>query len=693
MAKTNAEYWAERNRIMQNALQNKSLAYSRNLEKQFKGAIKDIDKQMRAWYQRFANNNQISYAAAQKLLTTGELKEFKWTVQEYIAKAKENSLNGAWVRELENASARVHISRLEALKIQLQQQAEALTGARITTTTDAAAEIYKNSYYHTAFEVQRGLGVGWSMQALNDREIQKVLSRPWTVDNRTFTARCWTDKKKLVQTVNQELTRMIATGASPDRAIDVITQQFGVSARNAARVVMTESAYFATAAQRDCFNDLDVEEYQVVGTFDKKTCEICGEMNGKVFPMAQFQAGATAPPFHPWCRCCTAPYFADMADVGKRWSRNPDTGRGELLPANTTYDEWREKYINHGAPPAPVNPPLQIPADGSIIKDTAPPEPPQNEPAAPQERIKLEAGDFPPAFNKGAEKKQTQALVDAINGCENADQRVIGIYKNMAKYEDLAADGIELKIEHTGDSAVTTYYRRTANGGKSIAKIKVDTPRLLGDEYDIGRLNTALHEDMHFIDCLNRTDKTGTGGWFSSEFKPLRDAFPAGAGKRDIGEEMKKLLDEYNAACEKARAALSTEWHDKISTLNEAMLKRTYQGTYSDYKKEYNRINKEYAALIDAEERRLMGGGVNNLQDIYDALSGGWAQDHGVVKFGHGSKYYADFESRMHETAANYAALSVTRPDLVEMLRADKPDLVKALDDMIDELAKKGGAK
>ena len=34
--------------------------------------------------------------------------------------------SGAWMKELENASARVHISRLDALKIQLQQQAELL---------------------------------------------------------------------------------------------------------------------------------------------------------------------------------------------------------------------------------------------------------------------------------------------------------------------------------------------------------------------------------------------------------------------------------------------------------------------------------------------------------------------------------------------------------------------------------------
>ena len=119
-------------------------------------------------------------------------------------------------------------------------------------------------YYHTAYELQKGLGVGWTMQALDERRFEKVLSRPWTADGQTFTGRCWKDKTRLVDVVNKELTRMIATGEAPDRAISAISHQMGVSKVNAGRLVMTESAFFASAAQKDCFNDLGVERYSVV---------------------------------------------------------------------------------------------------------------------------------------------------------------------------------------------------------------------------------------------------------------------------------------------------------------------------------------------------------------------------------------------------------------------------------------------
>lgn len=67
-------------------------------------------------------------------------------------------------------------------------------------------------------------------------------------------------------------------------------------------------------------------------------------MDGKVFKMSEYQVGLTAPPFHPWCRCCTCPYFEDMEGIGERWTRNPD-GTTQKIPANTTFDQWKEKYV------------------------------------------------------------------------------------------------------------------------------------------------------------------------------------------------------------------------------------------------------------------------------------------------------------------------------------------------------------
>lgn len=344
MATNNAEYWARRMKLLEEALADQGFDYVQNLEKQFDRAIAQIEKETAAWYQRFADNNGITYIQARKWLTTDELQEFHWTVEEYIQYAQDNELSGQWIRQLENASAKVHISRLDALKLELQQQVERLAGGQLDGIDALARRIYTEGYYKTAFEIQRGVGVGWTLHALNEDAIAKVLSRPWTTDGQTFRDRVWTNKTALLNSVNQHLTQMIIRGESARKTIDTLAHDMNVSKSKAGRLVMTESAYFSSAAQKDCFNTLGVERYVVVATLDKDTCDVCGDMDGKVFKMSEYEEGLTAPPFHPWCRCCTAPWYEDMQNLGARAARDGNN-QTFYVPRDTTYKSWMAQAV------------------------------------------------------------------------------------------------------------------------------------------------------------------------------------------------------------------------------------------------------------------------------------------------------------------------------------------------------------
>lgn len=347
--------------ITNNALLDRGFAYTQNLEEQFNRAIAGVEKDIAVWYQRFADNNAISYAQAQKWLTKSELKEFRWSVEEFIKKAEESALDGRWVKELENASARVHISRLDALKLQLQQKAELLHGGQLDGLDAHLRRTYLERYYTTAFEVQKGIGTGWTVHDLSTNVVDRVLARPWTADMQTFRDRVWTNKQALVNTVNTHLTQMILRGEAPQKTIAALAHDMGVSKAKAGRLIMTESAYFSAAAQKDCFNSLGVEEYVIVATLDSSTSEVCRDMDGKVLKMSEYTVGLTAPPFHPWCRTVTAPYFADMRELGQRARRDPETGNTVAdIPRDMTYRDWRAKFVqpapsaSHSAPKSDI---------------------------------------------------------------------------------------------------------------------------------------------------------------------------------------------------------------------------------------------------------------------------------------------------------------------------------------------------
>lgn len=177
------------------------------------------------------------------------------------------------------------------------------------------------------------------------QQLDTVLTRPWSTDMRTFRDRCWTNKTELVSLVHTKLTQAMIRGDSPDRVTKAIAEKFNVSKNKAGRLAMTESAYFSAQAQKDCFNNLDVKKYEVVATLDEKTCDICAPLDGMVFPMADYEPGVTANPFHPWCRCCTAPHFED--NDGERAARNAD-GEVYYVPANMKSPEWKKTFVDGG---------------------------------------------------------------------------------------------------------------------------------------------------------------------------------------------------------------------------------------------------------------------------------------------------------------------------------------------------------
>lgn len=350
MAKKSSAYWQKRFSALENAQNQYGQNTFHQIEPAFDKAERQIQAQIEAWYARYASNNGITLAEARKQLSAVELKELQWDVQEYIKYGQENAMNQQWMKELENASARFHISRLEALKLRTQQSLEVAFGNELDSLDGMVKRLYQSGYYHTCFEVQKGFNIGWEIGQIDERKLQKVISKPWAADGKTFSDRVWQSKTTMVNELHQQMTRTIIQGKAPDEAIKSMTKYLQNKTKNAkynaGRLVMTEQAFISSAAQKDAFNDLDVEEFEIVATLDSHTSDICREMDGKHFPMKDFQPGVTAPPFHVWCRSTTVPYFDDeWGRSGERAARGED-GKTYYVPADMTYPEWEKAMVD-----------------------------------------------------------------------------------------------------------------------------------------------------------------------------------------------------------------------------------------------------------------------------------------------------------------------------------------------------------
>ena len=105
----NGEYWQKRFELLEQAAHQQGVQCYADIEKQYRQAQKQLEGQIAAWYQRFASNNGVTIAEAKRMLNAKELAELKWDVNQYIQYGQENAINGTWVKQLENASARFHI--------------------------------------------------------------------------------------------------------------------------------------------------------------------------------------------------------------------------------------------------------------------------------------------------------------------------------------------------------------------------------------------------------------------------------------------------------------------------------------------------------------------------------------------------------------------------------------------------------
>ena len=335
-------YWNNRFLDMNNRVLMDSMKYHEYVERIFKKAEREIQADVSMWYARLAINNNVSYQNAIKLLKQDELKEFHWTVEEYIKHGKENRITKDWHKELENASAKYHITRLESLLFQMKEHVNNLYAGYYEGLFDTLGNTYEQAYYRTAYEIENVTGAKSSFSRLDKDTINKVLETPWASDGRDFSNRLWSDKNKLINNLRTELTIGLIRGDRQEKIVRSFAERMHASLTNAGRLIATESAYFASVGSLDSLKELGVEEYEYLATLDTRTSPMCREMDGKVFKTEDFKPGITAPPLHCWCRSTTVPKMDDEKGV-ERTAR--DENNKSVTVPNTTYETWYKERV------------------------------------------------------------------------------------------------------------------------------------------------------------------------------------------------------------------------------------------------------------------------------------------------------------------------------------------------------------
>ncbi len=340
------DYWDERFLLLNEMLLQQGEEYAQNAARAYMLAMLEIEKDINHFYARFANENSMTYQQAKQLLTSEQRQAFQMELEEYIAYGQQNNLDDVWIKKLENASTVHRITRLQAIQYQLQQQVEKLEAQKIKGITETLKNIYKEGYYRTAYEIQKGTGIGQAFSKIDENKIDKVLARAWAPDGKNFSERVWgTDRTQLIYQLQTRFTQGIIRGEGSQKIIKDMSKALYSSRKATERLVLTESAFVASASRKDTYENLGVKQYKVLATLDIKTSEMCRKLDGKVFDLKDYKIGLTANPFHPRCRSTTVPNIDSKYIQNQQRAARNKKGKTYYVPSDITYEQWHKTYV------------------------------------------------------------------------------------------------------------------------------------------------------------------------------------------------------------------------------------------------------------------------------------------------------------------------------------------------------------
>lgn len=343
-------YWLQRFTDQTAAVHDEVDKATEELRQAWAAIIQDMENEINGWYNRFADEQGLTMAEAKKALTTKELAGLKMSLREFEKLAKDNA-NEKWEKELSAASARVRISRLEAMELGIRNYLWKAYQSTHNTAADTLRNAYTSEYYHNTYEMQRAAGKFTPMQEIPEDIINAALSHPWAADGREWSERIWDNREQVTREMQGELVWSIIQGKGAYESSLRLAQKMGTGQYQAVRLLQTEATYITTMADVDSFGAMGVEKVQYVATLEAHTCGTCGELDDKVMNRKDAVPGVTAPPMHPNCRCTLVPYYGDNAT--RRWMKDPSTFDRKTT-GDISFKEWQKKYIiKSGSPKNP----------------------------------------------------------------------------------------------------------------------------------------------------------------------------------------------------------------------------------------------------------------------------------------------------------------------------------------------------
>lgn len=305
------DYWKKREDEALRHYISDEKEYDKRINQIYLDMLDNCNKEISAFYGRFADKEGITLAEARKRVKNLDIKEYERKAARYV-KDREFSKQANEEMRLYNATMR--INRLEMLKANI--------GLELIKGHDELEKFMSGILKgRTEEELKRQAGILGKTITNNAKTANAIVNASF--HNATFSDRIWLYQDLLKADLDKLLQQGLISGKNPRVLAAELKNKFDVSTFQAERLMRTELARVQTEAQKQSFERNGFKEYTFLA--NSGCCDICKVNDGKHFKVKDMMPGENAAPLHPHCRCSTAAY----------------SDRKE-------YDEWLEFLENGG---------------------------------------------------------------------------------------------------------------------------------------------------------------------------------------------------------------------------------------------------------------------------------------------------------------------------------------------------------
>ena len=340
----NKDYWTQRKANLIYEQMDKAEKQADKFDKVYEEAKAYLDKEINKIFDKFQRDYGLSENVARQVLKTMKDKKDLANLRRML-EARPNDPNiQRLLADLDSPAYTYRMKRLERLSDDLDLMRSSIYLSEKQSSDGFYSDLMKDSYYKATFDLQQQTGLAYHFSGLPETEIKRLKAFKWTGEG--YSDRIWSNTGALASSVKDELLVSLMTGRSVKDASQAIAERFEVAQNKARRLIRTESAFFHNQMELLSYEDAEITKYRFVAVLDKRTSYICQEHDNKVYDTDKAVPGVNYPPLHPWCRSTTIAHDDDI-DYSKleRRARNPKTGKVEYVPADMSYDDWYDKYV------------------------------------------------------------------------------------------------------------------------------------------------------------------------------------------------------------------------------------------------------------------------------------------------------------------------------------------------------------